>query len=504
MSEKKKILLIYPPAPVMNREDRCQQPVKELLVIPPLPPSDLMYMAAVAEEVGLEARIEDFSIDAKCKMQSAKCNEEMENGKSDFAKASYDKWKMENEPIYHSPFAIHLKEFQPDFLVINVASTTLENDLSVLAIAKEICPNIIIIVKGAHFLTENTDLLYKYKALDLIIVGEAEGVLKDILKGKPYEKIKGLCYRDGFAAKYTGHRPFIKDLDKLPFPARHLVDNNLFRRPDNNKVQAIIKVSRGCPHHCFFCLATPVSGAKVRVRSTDNIVAEIKECVEKYNIQNFLFWSDIFNQNREWVMELCEKIIDSGLKITWSSNTRADTADAEMAELMYQSGCRLVSIGVESGSQYILDKIGKKITISQIIDTVKIFKKAKIKIYNYFVIGLPWDNEETIEDTIEFAILLNSDFVSFYTATPLPGTRFYKFAIENNLLNPRDSFDGAYYQPVINTMCLSKERVFELHKQAIKRYYLRPSYILKALLNIRSFIELKNYFLMGMGILLRK
>lgn len=480
LEEKKKILLIYPPAPVMNREDRCQQPVKELLVIPPLPPMDLMYMAAVAEELGLEARIEDYSTKS-------------------------EKIKENNHFTFHiSHFTTDLKNFSPDYLVINVASTTLDNDLSVLATAKEICPNIITIAKGAHFLTENTDLLYKYKALDLIIVGEAEGVLKDILKGKPYEKIKGLCYRDGFMAKYTGNRPFIKNLDKIPFPARHLVDNNLFRRPDNNKVQAIIKVSRGCPHHCFFCLATPVSGAKVRVRSVDNIIAEIKECVEKYNIKNFLFWSDIFNQNRKWVIDLCEKIIESGLKITWSSNTRADTADEEMAELMYKSGCRLVSIGVESGSQYILDKIGKKITISQIIDTVKIFKKAKIKIYNYFVIGLPWDTEDTIEETIEFAILLNSDFVSFYTATPLPGTRFHRFAIENNLLNERDSFDGAYYQPVINTMCLSKERVFELHKQAIKRYYMRPRYILKALSNIRSFAELKNYFLMGLGILLRK
>jgi anaerobic magnesium-protoporphyrin IX monomethyl ester cyclase len=490
LKEKKKILLIYPPAPIMNREDRCQQPVKELLVIPPLPPSDLMYMAAVAEEVGLEARIEDYSF-------------------TEGKKARRQEGKQFDEPI-HSPFCppaiitFVLRQFAPDYLLINVASTTLENDLSVLAVAKEICPNIITIAKGAHFLTENTDLLYKYKALDLIIVGEAEGVLKDILKEKPYEKIKGLCYRDGFMAKYTGNRPFIKNLDQIPFPARHLVDNNLFRRPDNNKVQAIIKVSRGCPHHCFFCLATPVSGAKVRVRSVENIIAEIKECVEKYKIKNFLFWSDIFNQNREWVMDLCEKIIESGLKITWASNTRADTVDKEMAELMYKSGCRLVSIGVESGSQYILDKIGKKITISQIIDTVKIFKKAKIKIYNYFVIGLPWDTEDTIEDTIEFAIILNSDFVSFYTATPLPGTRFHKFAIENNLLNPRDSFEGAYYQPVINTMCLSKERVFELHKDAIKRFYLRPRYILKALSNIRSFTELKNYFIIGLGILLRK
>ncbi|HNW26671.1 MAG TPA: radical SAM protein, partial [Candidatus Gastranaerophilaceae bacterium] len=205
-----------------------------------------------------------------------------------------------------------------------------------------------------------------------------------------------------------------------------------------------------------------------------------------------------------WTIGLCEAIIESGLKITWSSNTRADTADDEMAELMYDSGCRLVSIGVESGSQFILDKIGKKVTIDDIRDTVKIFKRAKIKTYNYFVIGLPWDDEDTIEQTINFAIELDSDFVSFYTATPLPGTRFFRYAKEHNLLEKQNSWANAYYEPVVKTHCLSKERIMELHKQAVKRFYLRPMYILRTIINIRSFAEIKNYFLAGIGLLLRK
>lgn len=474
MAEKKKILLIYPPSPVMNREDRCQQPIEDLLIIPPLPPTDLMYLAAVAEEINdkiyYECKIVDYSL-------------------------------VENP---QEQFVLDLKEFQPDYLISNIASTTFENDMAVFSIAKEILPDITTIAKGAVFLTSNTDVLYKYKNLDLVIVGEAEKTFQEILEGKDYPKIKGLCYRDGFVVKYTGKRPNIQNLDKLPFPARHLVNNNLFRRPDNSKVQAVIKVSRGCPHHCFFCLATPVSGSKVRMRSPENIVEEIKDCVENYGITNFLFWSDIFNSDREWTMDLCQKIIDSDLKITWSANTRADTADEEMANLMYKSGCRLVSIGVESGSQYILDKIGKKITIENIIDTVKIFKQAKIRTYNYYVIGLPWDNEESIEDTIELAILLNSDYASFYTAVPLPGTRFYKYAKENNLLNGNISWDNAYFTPILKTFALSQERILELHKEAIKRFYLRPRYIFGAILRIRSFVELKNYFKAGLGILLRK
>ncbi len=463
---KKRILLIYPPSPVLNREDRCQQPTKDLIVIPPLPPTDLMYLAAVAEKAGLEAKINDYS----------------QNG----------------------DYEADLKEFNPDYLVVNIATPTLEHDLDAVKKAKEICPNVITIAKGAAFLTLAERIIKEHNELDFGILGEAENTLKEILEGKPKAEILGLYYKENDDVKFTGNRPFIEDLDSLPFPARHLVDNNIYRRPDNNKVQATIKVSRGCPFHCFFCLATPVSGAKVRRRSPENIVAEIKECVEKYNIKNFLFWSDIFNIDKDWTMKLCQAIIDSGLKITWSANTRADTADLEMAEMMYKSGCRLVSIGVESGSQYMLEKMGKKITLNDVRRTVKVFKKAKIRIYNYFVIGLPWETEETVDETIKFAIELNSDFISFYTATPLPGSRFYDYALEHNLFDKETSFENAYYYPAVNTHNLSRERVFELHKSAIKRFYLRPLYILKMLSRIRSFAEIKNYFIAGMNVLLRK
>ncbi len=463
---KKRILLIYPPSPVLNREDRCQQPTKDLIVIPPLPPTDLMYLAAVAEKAGLEAKINDYS----------------QNG----------------------DYEADLKEFNPDYLVVNIATPTLEHDLDAVKKAKEICPNVVTIAKGAAFLTLADRIIKEHNELDFGILGEAENTLKEILEGKPKAEILGLYYKENGEVKFTGNRPFIEDLDSLPFPARHLVDNNIYRRPDNNKVQATIKVSRGCPFHCFFCLATPVSGAKVRRRSPENIVAEIKECVEKYNIKNFLFWSDIFNIDKDWTMKLCQAIIDSGLKITWSANTRADTADLEMADMMYKSGCRLVSIGVESGSQYMLEKMGKKITLNDVRRTVKVFKKAKIRIYNYFVIGLPWETEETVEETIKFAIELNSDFISFYTATPLPGSRFYDYALEHNLFDKETSFENAYYYPAVNTHNLSRERVFELHKSAIKRFYLRPLYILKMLSRIRSFAEIKNYFIAGMNVLLRK
>ena len=465
-NKKGRVLLIYPPSPVINREDRCQQPTKELLVIPPLPPTDLMYLASIAESCGFEAIIRDYS----------------QGGN----------------------FEADLKEIQPNYLVANIATPTFKSDMMAVQLAKEIVPSICTIVKGAPFLTYNTNTIYENPFIDYVIMGEAELTLKDILDGVPDNEILGICYRENFQPVKNDKRPFIDNLDILPFPARHLVDNSIYKRPDNGKVQAVIKVARGCPFHCFFCLATPVSGTKVRTRSPENIVAELKECVEKYNIKNFLFWSDIFNFNREWTLELCQKIIESGLKITWSSNTRADTMDDEMAKMMYKSGCRLVSIGVESGSQKMLDNIGKKITLDDIRNTVKILKKNKIKIYNYFVIGLPWETEETVEETIKFAIELDSNFISFYTATPLPGTKYFAYAMLNKLVEGNLDFRSAYYEPVVRSEHLSKERIFELHKQAVKRFYLRPKFILKTLLSLRSFAEVKNYFIAGLNLLLKK
>lgn len=462
----KKILLIYPKSPVMNREDRCQQPIKDLLVIPPLPPTDLLYLAAIAEKCGLEAFVRDYSL--------------------------------------YGDFEEDLKNIKPDYLVANIATPTMDNDLQCFTEAKKILPDIINIAKGAVFLTYNSEIMLKNKAISYIISGEAEITLEEILKEETEPKnILGIWYRDGFVVKFSGVRPFIEKLDELPFPARHLIDNNIYRRPDNNKVQAVIKVSRGCPHHCFFCLATPTSGQKVRMRSPENIIAEIRECMTKYKINNFIFWSDIFNQDREWTMNLCQKIIKSGLKFTWSANTRADTADYRMARLMHKAGCRLVSIGSESGSQFILDKIGKKITLNEIRDTVKAFKQAHIKIYNYFILGLPWEDEQTTAATIDFAIELDTDFVSFYTATPLPGTRYHNF-ISKEMHEDIESYDKAYYSPIVNTYSLSKERIMELHKIAVRKFYLRPFYILKMLTKIRSLYEIKSYFLSGIKILLNR
>lgn len=464
----KKVFLIYPPSPVMNREERCQQPTDDLIVIPPLPPTDLLYLAAIARRAGFEPRVKDYSF----------YGETLENFKQD------------------------IENIRPKYVVANIATPTLESDLEVLKKAKEILGDeVITVAKGAHFSFLAHQVMQDHDFIDIIFCGECELTFEELLNGKSLNEIKGLCFRQEFEIIQTPKRPFNDNLDDLPFPARDLIDNSCYIRPDNGKKQAVIKVSRGCPYYCFFCLATPLNGAVVRKRSPENILCEIKECVEKYDIRNFIFWSDIFNLDKEWTRELCKKIIDSGLKITFSTNTRADSADIETIKLMKKAGCRLVSIGIESGSQFMLDKMGKKITLNQVRNTVKTFKKFNMQIYAYYVIGLPWETRETIKETLEFAKSLNTEYVSFYTAAALVGTRFYNYVEQNNLgeLN----YQKPYYYPSVRTHYLGSDEVFELHKKLVRSYYLRPAYILKMLFSIRSFTQLKNYIIAGLRVLWR-
>jgi len=457
----------------MNREDRCQVPTKDVAIAPPLPPTDLLYMAAVAEQAGIECRIVDYTLDG----------------------------------LPMSRFVADIQEFRPDYLIVSVTTPTLSQDLAVCATAKSLLPAIVTIAKGAHFLRFSVEVMTATPALDMVIRGEPEEPVQEFFNGTPLAEISGLTWRGPSGIVVNPARHYRDDLDNLPQPARHLIDNSRYVRPDNGKAQAVVKVARGCPFHCFFCLATPVSGAPVRKRSPENILAELRICVEQYGINNFLFWSDIFNLDRDWAMKLCEAILASGLKITWATNTRADTLDLDMARLMKKAGCTLVSIGVESGNEEILRKMGKKTDLTKIRESFRIIRQAGLSSFAYYIIGLPWDTRETVEETIRLAIELDSDYANFFTATAFPGTRFFDYAIQEHLLSATDQamselFSQAYYLPTTRGLYLSREEIVSLHDEAVRRFFLRPAYIYKTALKIKSLRELSRYARGALGLVL--
>jgi len=156
--------------------------------------------------------------------------------------------------------------------------------------------------------------------------------------------------RSHLAARRRRDRPqslacFTRDLDVLPFPTRHLCRNELYVRPDTGAPQTTLVTNRGCPHRCTYCLASQVAGLANRYRSVENVLAEIRECVERYRITSFLFRSDLFTQDAAWVRRLCAAILDAGLQISWACNARVDTVDAETLAWMKRAGCWIASFG---------------------------------------------------------------------------------------------------------------------------------------------------------------
>jgi len=456
--KREKIFFVYPPSPVMNREDRCQQPTGDTTIIPPLPPVDMMSLSRIAKKYNYETIFKDYSLN--------------------------------NETVYD--FMRDLRVYKPDFLVLNIASTNLENELSILTQSTELLENTLVIVKGAIFNFCSYSIMQRFPEIDIALRGDIEEAFDEIIQYKDLDEIKGITYQINNKIVSTPDRELSDNIDFMPFLDRDLIDNNFYVRPDTRKPQTIIRVSKGCPNNCFFCLATPLNGKKVRYKSPKLIIEEIKECINKYNIKDFIFWSDIFNYNKAWVQELCNLIIEARLDINFSTNSRADTADCETLKLMKKAGCNLVSIGVESGSQEILDKIGKNITLKQIKTTVEMIERLGMQVYAYYVIGLPWETKDTIKETFEFAKKLNTHFATFYTATALYGTRYYDYIKKNRL--GEINYEKPYVSPSIKTYELSEEEITKYNAQLNKEYYLRPRYVLKMATQINSLMKFKTYY----------
>ncbi len=454
-----RVMLIYPPSRSVLREDRCPVPASGLVFSPRLPPTDLLTLAAVAEREEYACEIHDYA------------------GIRDGAVR----------------FRQDLARFRPDMVLISSTAVTLSADLASADVVKEMLPGSVTIAKGAHFLVLDQEALRRSPALDIVIRGEAEAAFRDILAGADPADVEGIAWKKDGAVLRNQDRTDPGCLDELPLPARHLIDNSRFRRLDNGRMQAVVRVSRGCPYHCFFCLATPVSGARLRQRSTESIVEEIRHCVDRYGVKDFIFWSDIFTLDRAWVLALTEAILRSGLKISWAANTRADSIDTEMAREMRQSGCELVSIGVESGSDEILAKTGKRVSVAQARSALGVIHAAGLKSLAYFMIGLPWETEETAQQTIRLARELDSDFASFFSAAPLPGTRFFDYAVSAGLIPGGENLyriiEHAYVEPAVGSHALSRERVAALQREAVRSFSFRPRYMVKRLRAVRSWAE---------------
>lgn len=461
-----RILLSNPPSGLYIREDRCQVPVEGLSATAVRPPLDLAYLAAVAEQKGATAKIVDYPA----------------------AGMTWDDFDRD------------LQECKPSVVVISVTTPTLKGDMEAAARAKRV--GALTVAKGAHFLTEARAVLEQYPALDIAIRGEYEFTFADIITGVPLPEIAGITYRDGETVKENPARPFITDLDSIPFPARHLLNNDLYRRPDTGERQTTIQTNRGCPAKCIYCLAGPVSGCAIRLRSPENIVAELQECVAKHEIRNFFFRADTFTLDKAWVIRVCEAIIAANLNISWVCNSRVDTLDEQRLRLMQKAGCWLVALGIEAGTDEDLARIRKGITVAQARTAVQLCRDLGLKTFCFYMMGLPWDDRQSIAATARLARELDSDFAEFHIAVPFPGTELFRIVEEEGLW--QKSADGTYdhAHPALRTRHLSGAEVEKLRRRALLRFYLRPRYIVRTLRSAGP-AQFANYVKFGLATLTR-
>jgi anaerobic magnesium-protoporphyrin IX monomethyl ester cyclase len=266
----------------------------------------------------------------------------------------------------------------------------------------------------------------------VICYGESEKTIVELVdaikNGQPMEDIKGISYLDkGFEIKTPPREP-IKILDEIPFPARELLDMekylSTFKKNLGVRIASIIS-SRGCPFSCRFCDKTPF-GDKIRFMSASRIIEEMKILYEVYGAEMVFFEEDLFTINRRRVLEFCRLMEKNLPGRLWGAQSRVDTVDKEMLAQMKHAGCKYLIFGVESGSQKILDLLGKGITIEQIENAFKWAKEIGIEAGMFLMIGIPGETQEDIEMTKRIMAKSEPAFLDVAPLTPIPGTKIYE------------------------------------------------------------------------------
>ncbi len=415
---------------------------------PPFIPLGIAYLAAVVEKKGHEVTVID----------------------------------CQAEKLTYETFRDRISRISAD--VIGVTATTLlyKSAMRLITIAKQVQPQALTILGGSHGTFWDENALKEYPSLDLVVRREGEQTLIELIetlqaKGS-LSKVLGVTLRDSAGnIVRTPDRPFIKDLDELPFPAHHLLPLSSLKRM--GKILFPLISSRGCVYWCDFCSTVRMFGRAYRMRSPKNVVDEMQLVHEKYGVDQVTFYDDAFTVDRERVIKICEELRARKLKLMWDCGTRVDMVDRELLKVMRDAGCFAVWLGVESGSEAILDAMNKRIKLNQTRLAYKTAHDVGLMTIANVVLGFPGETEQTAWETIRFVKELNPDDVGFYVATPYPGTPMYDQVIKNGWLRVTDfdKYDTA--GPTFETPWLSMEKLAQIRYKAYQQFYLRPSYILK-------------------------
>lgn len=373
-------------------------------------------------------------------------------------------------------------------------------------ICKEALPKTKIILGGVHVTVMPEKTLAECQDIDYLILGEGEYRIENLLKylGGQIENLKeidGLAYRKNNGILIQEPTSLIEDLDKLPLPAYDLIEMPKYiSHPTQYKVlpNYPIVIQRGCPYNCSFCSANIIHGRKVRFKSVDRVIEELELLKEHFGARGVYFQDSTFLVNKIYIRELLNKMIQKKLNLMWACNTRVNTVDEEILQLMKRAGCWMIAYGIESGNQKSLDLMRKGVTVEQNEKAVKMTEAAGIIPFCCYILCLPEENYEDALNTINFALKLKAAMAMFFLPVPYPGTELMEICKKDGGLRKDakwedySAFDD--YNPVYINPLIGKEKMQELLRMAYRNYYTNPTVIIKNILSIRSYTDIKKYF----------
>jgi len=378
-----------------------------------------------------------------------------------------------------------LEKEQPAALLLPTSTPSFFNDMSVIDSIKKRLPPLKTAVFGVHATAADTDLLRQYPAVDFVIRNEPEqtaAALIDALKqDRSLAEVTGLTFRGPENVMRNPDRPFIADLDALPFPAWEYLDLDDYRLPFRGRRFLCLAPSRGCPSRCSFCTAGVYYGRRLRLRGVNSVIGEIKHDQQKFGVGDFFMWAETFTRQRDFVLELTAAMKTETPGIRWTCNSRLDTVDAELLVAMAAAGCWMMSFGIESTDATVQKKSNKNLQSPEMFEPLRLARKAGIRTVGHFIFGLPGETPASMRQTIHDALKMDLDFVQFYTAAPFIGSDLYEEARQKGWLD-HSTFDRMNQaQASLQISDLPPGTVNQAVRQALWSFYMRPRQILRLL-----------------------
>jgi radical SAM superfamily enzyme YgiQ (UPF0313 family) len=348
-----------------------------------------------------------------------------------------------------------IRKIRPNLVFYEVTTPTVDYDLLLANKIKEISDSVII-VGGAHASFFASQIILENESIDFVLKGEYEWSLLELTKSLEegsHNFPSGSVFRHKGEITDKGYSSPLEHLDRFPFPLRDIFPSNDNPNPTvywdgfcQQRPAIQMQSSRGCHYRCYFCLWNQAvyNYGKYRAFSAKRVVDEIQDSISRYRAKEIYFDDDDFTTDKKHILSICEEILKRNLRIKWSCMGNVINLTEEIIGTMANSGCIGIKFGVESGSEKVLETIGKPFDLKKVKEIVKSCRKYKIKTQATFTIGLLEETEEDIKKTIRFANSLDVDSIQVSIATPFPGTEFFKITEERGFLEENNwrKYDG--------------------------------------------------------------